>query len=184
MHKLLLQKCYLSGAMDRCPEGGIPYRKKWTKFLKEFGVIVLDPSNKPFEDAEESMEARSKRRLFKQAGNYDMFAKEMKELRNKDLRMVDGGNFQISHIDTNIYACGTIEEISLANRQKKPVLIICEQGKSGCPDWLFGMLPHEMIFDNDEQCLNYLRAVDQGLITHKRWVFFNLVEQTKEVLGG
>ena len=55
-----------------------------------------------------------------------------------------------------MYMCGSYEEISTANRQKKPVLVWCEQGKMLAPNWLFFMLPHEHIFSSMDQLLAYL----------------------------
>ena len=33
-----------------------------------------------------------------------------------------------------------------ANRQRKPILIHCEQGKAEMPDWLFATIPHSLFF--------------------------------------
>ena len=38
---------YLSGCIDYCENGGVKWRKEITPMLKELGVGVLDPTNKP-----------------------------------------------------------------------------------------------------------------------------------------
>ena len=70
--------------------------------------------------------------------------------------------------------CGSYEEIATANRQKKPILVWCEQGKMEAPNWLFFMLPHEHIFSSLDQMVNYLNQVNETKNTEnlKRWFFF------------
>jgi hypothetical protein len=84
-------------------------------------------------------------------------------------------DFIIAHIDLNVHACGTYEEIVTANRQKKPVLVWCEQGKSKAPNWLFFMLPHQHIFGDCGSLINYLGHVDSisNINDFGRWVFFS-----------
>ena len=79
-------------------------------------------------------------------------------------------------VDTDVHACGTYEEIAVANSQKKPVLVWCQQGKAAAPNWLFFMLPHQHIFDSMENLMGYLAYVHKhnGDVDHyKRWFFFN-----------
>jgi hypothetical protein len=70
--------------------------------------------------------------------------------------------------------CGSYEEIVTANRQKKPVLIWCEQGKNKAPNWLFFMLPHENIFNSMEEIINHLQVIDslEKTVQLERWLFF------------
>ena len=67
-------------------------------------------------------------------------------------------------------------EEEVANSQKKPVLVWCQQGKAAAPNWLFFMLPHQHIFDSMENLMGYLAYVHKhnGDVDHyKRWFFFN-----------
>jgi transcriptional regulator with XRE-family HTH domain len=68
----------------------------------------------------------------------------------------------------------TVEELATANRTRKPILVHSEQGKAGAPDWLFGMIPHEMIFSTWAELYAYLRHInnDPDVDTLGRWVFF------------
>jgi len=74
-----------------------------------------------------------------------------------------------------VHACGTYEEITVANSQKKPVLVWCQQGKSNAPNWLFFMLPHQHIFGSLNDLLEYLLKVHIGkdIKHYKRWFFFD-----------
>ena len=96
-------------------------------------------------------------------------------IRTLDLRCVDISDFIIASIDTDVHACGTYEEIAVANSQKKPVLIWCQQGKQKAPNWLFFMLPHQHIFGSLDGLLEYLLNVDTGrdIKHYKRWFFFD-----------
>ena len=168
-------RTYLAGAMDRVSDGGVGWRRKITPHLQKMDIIVLDPSNKPIDIGIEDDAHRQERRRRKLMGDYEQLAKEMKLLRVIDLRMVDNSDFLIVNLDTDVHACGTYEEIFWANRMKMPILIRCEQGKKGVPDWLFGVIPHEHMFDTWEDMLAYLAHVDSApTVDHmKRWVFLD-----------
>jgi nucleoside 2-deoxyribosyltransferase len=182
MNKLCGTRTYLAGAMDRVDDGGVGWRNDIDPFLEEMGVVVLDPCKKEefMSHAIESVEDRKRRHNNKIAGNYDLIAAEMKEIRNTDLNAVDVVDFLIVNIDTQVHACGTYEEIFWANRMKKPVLVHCEQGKRGLPDWLFGMMPHQLMFSDWMALKSYLVDVNSGkdVRTFKRWTLFDLGKKT------
>jgi hypothetical protein len=70
--------------------------------------------------------------------------------------------------------CGSYEEIAIATHEKKPILVVCEQGKFRTPQWLFGQLPHEHIFSNFDELMTYLHGIDEhGLDDDSgRWYFY------------
>lgn len=178
MNNLKASRCYLFGAIDRCPDGGKTWRKKITRPLKQMGVVPINPLRKPLVGNEETEESRAMRHLAKAAGNFDPVIAE-KRIRSIDLRFVDVTDFQIGMIDVQAYPCGTYEELFTGNRQKKPILIWSPRGKKDIPDWLWWTLPKEFIFENDEEVLEYLRGINDGSIEpNKRWVFmdFSLTE--------
>ena len=94
-------------------------------------------------------------------------------IRSADLRCVDISDFIIAYIDLDIHACGTYEEIVTANRQKKPVLVWCKQGKEQAPNWLFFMLPHDHIFSSFDEILDYLHTINttEDISSLSRWFF-------------
>lgn len=167
-------RTYLVGAMDRVPDGGIQWRERITPLLESMNVNVINPCNKPIYSVIEDEQTRTKIDLLKQSEDYEKIRSEYGNIRNADLRCVDISDFIVCHIDISIHACGTYEEIVTANRQKKPVLIWCEQGKKLAPNWLFFMLPHEHIFSTMDELIEYLKIIDNLDDTSNlsRWFFF------------
>jgi nucleoside 2-deoxyribosyltransferase len=190
MSRLFGTMAYLCGAMDRVKDGGVGWRNMITPKLNKLGVIVLDPANKPimgdvgFEEERE----RAERAILKQEERYQEIKEKVKWIRTTDLRMVDKSDFLICNIDVGVHACGTYEEIFLANRQKKPIILHVEQGKQATPDWLLGALNPELIFDEWDHVVKYL--TDEvaylenynTLETYNRWILFNLEKPTKQML--
>ncbi len=168
-------RVYLCGAMDRVPDGGIQWRESITPWLHDFGIKVIDPCNKPIDICVEDAENRELRRQWKEQLRYNELAKEMKLLRSVDLRFVDVSDFIIVYLDTKVHACGTYEEIFLANRQKKPVLIVIEGGIKNMPDWMFGVLPYQHFFNNWDELKIYISHIhfDDNVEHLKRWFFLD-----------
>jgi hypothetical protein len=166
-------RTYLVGAMDRVNDGGIGWRQKITPILKDMNIKVLDPCNKPINGIVEDHNTREKIEYYKRTEKYHKIKEEFSLIRNADLRCVDISDFIIAHIDIEVHACGSYEEIVTANRQKKPILIWCEQGKSNAPNWLFFMLPHEHIFGSMDEIIDYLKLIDtcDNTSNLQRWFF-------------
>lgn len=177
MHRNNLKnmRTYLIGAMDRVPDGGVGWRQSISPILSSMNVSVLNPCDKPIQSAKEDDTTRLWIEYYKETGQYNKIRELYGHVRNADLRCVDVSDFVIAHIDINVHACGSYEEIVTANRQKKPVLIWCEQGKHKAPNWLFLMLPHEHIFGNMNDLLSYLLFVDnhKNPSDLRRWFFFS-----------
>ncbi len=184
MNRLLGTRCYLAGPMDRALDGGEGWRNTLTPFLSTLGVVVLNPCEKPIALGRENQADRNKLASLKSEGKFDEVAELCREIRTVDLRMVDVSDFLILNLDTQIHMCGSYEELTLANRQKKPVLIHCEAGKADCPNWVFGMIPHTHIFDCWESIKYYLIDVSLGIEDHKRWVIFDLYKQYEEIFNA
>tara|TARA_B100000959_G_scaffold235987_1_gene254545 strand:- start:214 stop:798 length:585 start_codon:yes stop_codon:yes gene_type:complete len=193
MNRLFGMRTYLVGAMDRVSDGGVEWREKLNPELNKLGVVVFNPCNKAIPLANEDEASRARRKKYKSAGAYNSASEEMKEIRNVDLRMVDISDFIIANIDLDVHACGTYEEITTANRQKKPIIVRMKQGKPETPDWLLGMLgsSHDMIFNTWEQIIDYLKSINgcsessvKNLNHHGRWVFFDLHSLYDKILNG
>jgi hypothetical protein len=92
------------------------------------------------------------------------------------LRLVDISDFLIVNLDLDIHPCGTYEEIFWANRQKKPIIVHMVQGKQNAPDWLFGTIPHQMIFSTWDDIKNYLENIHNNpdIISYNRWYFLTI----------
>ena len=176
MNRLKNQRVYLAGPMDRCPDNGKTWRVNLTPILKDMGVQVLNPIMKPINIAKEDEDTRKYKLKLKRNQNFDALTSVMKEIRNVDLRMVDISDFLIVNLDLDIYPCGTMEEIFLANRQKKPIILRVEQGKENTPDWLFGTFPHQLMFSTWHEVIDYLHHIDtsNSINSYNRWYFFDI----------
>ena len=175
MNRLKGQRVYLAGAMDRVPDRGITWRDNITPILQELNITVFDPLKKTGNVGIENEETHKVKKSLKSAKNYKQLSEIMKAIRSVDLRLVDISDFLIVHLDIDTHPCGTLEEIFLANRQKKPIIIHIEQGKNACPDWLFGAMPHDMFFSSWNKVIEYLYQINTNLNinTFNRWCFLN-----------
>lgn len=167
-------RTYLVGPMDRVPDGGIVWRDKITPQLESMNIVVLNPCKKQVENIKEDKNTRSIIDHYKETKQFDKIRQEYGQIRNVDLRCVDISDFIIAHIDIDVHMCGSYEEIVTANRQKKPILVWCEQGKSKAPNWLFFMLPHENIFNSMDELLAHLHYINNAdnIQSLNRWLFF------------
>ena len=135
-NRLKNQRVYLAGAMDRVPDRGSTWRDNITPFLQELGVVVFNPINKPGNVGLEDNDVHLLKKKLKARQDYDELSSVMKTIRGVDLRLVDISDFLVVNLDIDTHPCGTLEEIFLANRSKKPIIIHMEQGKKHTPDWL------------------------------------------------
>jgi nucleoside 2-deoxyribosyltransferase len=176
IHRLKNQRVYLAGAMDRVPDRGATWRDNITPFLQQLDIVVFNPISKPTDVGLEDTDTHKIKTKLKEMQRYDELTAMMKTIRAVDLRLVDMSDFMIVNLDLDTHPCGTLEEIFWANRQKKPIIVHMVQGKSHTPDWLFGTIPHQMIFSTWEEIKNYLIHIDtsENIDTHKRWYFFSV----------
>lgn len=180
MNNLLNQRAYLAGAIDLAgKDKGRGWREYIKPTLSRFGIKILDPCNKPtFLAREESPDYFALKAKLKLEGRYDELSEIMKPIRQIDLALIDRSDLIIAAIDTNIHCCGTYEELAWAARCKKPIIIMCVQGKHGIPDWLFAMSKHESYFGSWDEVYSYLNYIDKTpqdkIETLGRWKFFNI----------
>lgn len=175
MNRLKNQRVYLAGAMDRVADRGNGWRDNITPFLEDSGIIVFNPIKKPGKMGLEDSATQEFKKYLKSSQDYDKLSGLMKTIRSVDLRLVDISDFLIVNLDLDIHPCGTYEEIFWANRQKKPIIVHMVQGKQNAPDWLFGTIPHDMIFSSWDEIKKYLNYIDSNdkVETFNRWYFFD-----------
>lgn len=176
MHnRLKNQRVYLAGAMDRVADRGTGWRDNITPFLENLDVVVFNPISKPTDIGLEDNDTHQIKTKLKEMGRYDELSAMMKTIRAVDLRLVDISDFIIVNLDLDIHPCGTYEEIFWANRQKKPIIVHMVQGKQAAPDWMFGTIPHQMIFSSWGEIKNYLVYISTyyDIEKYNRWCFFN-----------
>lgn len=176
MNRVRNQRCYLAGAMDRVKDRGKGWRQEITPFLESLGIVVFNPITKPTEIGLEDHDTHLVKTKLKQKKRYEELSSMMKVIRSVDLRLVDISDFLIVNLDLDIHPCGTYEEIFWANRQKKPIIIHMVQGKEHTPDWLFGTVPHQMIYSDWNDIYGYLEHINssENINTYNRWYFFNI----------
>ena len=177
MNRLNHSLCYLCGPMDRIDDGGVVWRRDITPVLKDLGIGVLDPTDKPTTDStKEDGDFREYIERHKALSNFDLVKNEMKRIAGEDLRMIDIAHFVVMYMDIDVHMCGSYHEAFTAIQQKKPLLVVCEQGASNVPNWLFGVMPHEHMFSGWNSLISYIRMVDNGRIASSldnRWRFFD-----------
>lgn len=173
MNRLKKQRVYLAGAIDRVPDKGNGWRDYITYFLSGLNIEVFNPLKKVGDVGVENDKTHTCKQELKSQNNFEALSKLMRTIRSADLRLVDISDFIIVNLDLETHPCGTYEEIFWANRQKKPIIIHIEQGKSNAPDWLFGTIPHQMIFSEWEEVKEYLLYINKApyIETFDRWYF-------------
>ena len=175
MNRLKGTTCYLCGPMDRVEGGGKLWRSILSKKIKEMGIGVFDPCDKPSNFAPEDEDTRRVVNDYKKVGRYDIVSNIMKPICAVDLRMVDIAHFIIMNLDVDNHLCGSYHEAFLGVAQKKPVIVRCKQGKKNLPNWMFGVIPHQMVFSSWSEVHEYLHHVneDEDVEHLNRWRFFD-----------
>ncbi len=164
---------YLGGGIDDAPDNGITWRENIKTMLDKRGVklTVLDPTNKIAGLTGEVGSEKQQQQKMKNEEDWHGLRKFMKKIVRADLRMVDLCDFVIAFIDVEIHLCGTYQEITTADVEHKPVLLIIKGGKKKCPCWLFGTIHYDYMFDSVEDCVDYLVKVNSGdVILDDKWV--------------
>lgn len=151
---------------------GRDWRKEVTEKLAPLNILCFNPYEKPFmKDVEEDEASRQQMETWMKTKQYDRVTEKMKTVRAYDLNLVDRSDFIIAHLVPDVASWGSAEEIVTAVREKKPVFISMEGGKSKTPLWMLGMLPHKFIYNNLDEVIEMLYAIDNGSkpIDSDRW---------------
>ena len=171
MNNLLYRtKCYLVGHMQYV--SGRNWREHVTEKLDLLGITCFDPYKKPFiKDVEEDEASRQEMETWMKTKQYDRVTDRMKTVRAYDLNLVDRSDFIIAHLVPEVASWGSAEEIVTAVREKKPVFVSMEGGKSKTPLWMLGMFPHKYIYNTVDEIIDMLFAIDCGNkpIDSDRW---------------
>lgn len=170
---------YLCGPIEDSKDDGKGWRTELTEDLKEFSCDVINPMLKekyfkrPFFDHREYQDVEGHVSYLKEQGKFDEYAKAVSQIRHEDLRLVDKSDFVIVRYFSTVSGCGTWEELFLANREKKPVLLWANCDKKNVPGWLFGTIPHQHMFFSKRGLIQYLSDIDSGNFEsydRSRWI--------------
>jgi hypothetical protein len=151
---------------------GSSWRAKLTPELEKMGVTVFDPYKKPFiKDVQEADASKDQLLTAQARGDYEWLQKKVREIRSFDLNLVDRSDFIVAHIEPKIASWGSSEELVTAVRMKKPIFLSVDGGKKATPLWIFGMIPHEFIYDSVDDILARLQVIDSGSVEldSNRW---------------
>ena len=159
-------RCYLAGAMEYAKNG-----RGWREIVKSEldgrNITLFDPYIKPFiHNIPEDETSRKEMLHWMETEQYDLVAQRMKKVRGYDLRLVDVSDWFICMISPNTPTFGTMEELSLMVREQKPVFVVIDnpKGKRACPIWILGMIEPKHIYNNLQEALDVIKAIDDGII--------------------
>ena len=170
MNILHKTKTYLVGHMQYL--SGRDWRKEISIKLNDIGIHCFNPYEKPFmKDVEEDEASRQEMESWMKTKQYDRVTERMKTVRAYDLNLVDRSDFIIARLVPDVASWGSAEEIVTAVRMKKPVFVSMEGGKAKTPLWMLGMFPHKYIYNNLDEIVEMLYAIDNGnkSIDSDRW---------------
>ena len=151
---------------------GRNWREDVAEKLQPLSITCFDPYKKPFiKDVEEDEANRQEMETWMRTKQYDRVTERMKTVRAYDLNLVDRSDFIIAHLVPEVASWGSAEEIVTAVREKKPVFVSMEGGKSKTPLWMLGMFPHKYIYNTVDEIIDMLFAIDCGNkpIDSDRW---------------
>jgi hypothetical protein len=163
--------------MDAAPDNGSQWREKITPCLESLGMIVYNPLHKPIDIGREEISDKEICNKLKGEGRFEELSKEMHVVRCVDLKCVDKCDVVLVNLDTSMQICGTYEEIFWANRLKRPVIIMCPQGLTAIPNWLYGTLDYHLFFDNWDNVKQYFINISNGIINNKDWRIFDAIHK-------
>jgi hypothetical protein len=147
---------------------GQSWRNYFKKEISPLNITCFDPYEKPYDShilgVDESDTIRDDCRKRIEEGDYDYVAKLFKNVRNLDLALCDKSDFIVMCLNPNVPTIGTIEELSVSVKMKKPVFMFVEGGKKKVPLWILGMIPHEFIFDTLDEVIQKLKDMDEGKV--------------------
>lgn len=165
MNYLKNKKVYLAGPIQH-QEGGNWRTKVVEELTTMFGFEVFDPH------ADAKQQWWDTLKVADTNEDYDTIQRIAKDFCHKDLGIIDRQDCLIANLPYKVPTCGTYHEIISANTLKKPVLLVCEQGKTKVPFWLYGFIKHQMMFGSWADLYAYLKEVNDGLHKdNRRWAF-------------
>lgn len=142
--------------------------------FKSSGIKFYDPYHKPFvHDIPEDETSRADMLHWMETEQYDLVAQRMKDVRGYDLRLCDICDWFIAVIKPSIASWGSAEEITTVVHEKKPLFLVIDDphGKKACPLWLMGIMPHKYIYNNLEEAIETIKAINSGVVkcSSDRW---------------
>jgi hypothetical protein len=151
---------------------GRGFREKVKTELSNRNIQFFDPYYKPFvHDVPEDEKSREQMLGWMETEQYDLVQTRMWDVRGYDLRLCDICDFFIAHINPSVASWGSAEELTTVVREKKPIFLSVEGGKKKTPLWIMGKIPHKYIYNNIDEIIDTVKAIDDGIIklNNDRW---------------
>lgn len=143
-------------------------RAHLSEFLLNKNVKIFNPRKIEFKGVSELQD----RKYLFDNNQFQEIRRQMKIIVRKDLRCIDISDFGIFYLPKDVKTVGTIHEIIESDRQKKPTIIICPEGKKYIPAWIFGIVPLNYMFESLDELINYLNLIDtKEEVEDDRWQF-------------
>lgn len=177
MRKNILHKtsCYLIGNLEtENYEDAKNWRDQFKNDVNYMGIICYSPLDKVLKNFDFESYGL-KEQLQKYIRNRDLNkAREYKNIRRRDLALVDHSTFIVCVLDSQKPTFGTLEELSQADRSQKPVFIVVKGGIENTPIWLIWMFDEFSFYDTLNDVIADLDLIDQGKVDldPKYWKIF------------
>ena len=163
-------RCYLSQPIEHST--GMNWKSDVIKYLTdEFGINVFDPQADEKQKRAELLEAAM------ETGDFDEAERVATSFVKKDLAEIDRTDFLIAYNPHKVCTTGVPCEVHHAVQLKKPVQIVCPQGKKSAARWYFGYIRHRYIYGAWSDLYAYLKEVDEGkhMDNHRWWYVYDMV---------
>jgi len=165
-------KMYLSLPIEHTNEGDNDWRPEVKHHLTEsFGIDVFDPL------ADEKQKRATVLRAAMEKEDFDQVEEIATAFVKKDLGKIDRSDFLIAYNPKGVPTTGVPCEVHHAVQLKKPVMIVCPDGKRAASLWYWGYIRHEYIFGSWADLYEYLEEVDQfkHRDNHRWWFVYRMV---------
>lgn len=178
---------YLSGPVE-LDNNCISWREEFTKFLNKIGVDVWDPLIKPdwmpIQTVGPDAQNNIKNMLLDNDSRKYCYNTI---IRNMGLRLAYACDWMICVLKKDIFTAGTFEELSVASKCGKPILLLTPDYKI-LSMWLIDQIigddinyRDQYVFDNKEKLLNHIIKIDDGIIELDplKWIFLSYTNKFK-----
>jgi hypothetical protein len=163
---------YLSSPIEFSYSLDDNWRESVTDTLtKKFQINVFDP----FADEKQKQTTYIEKAL--EVEDFDEVERITTRFVKKDFGVIDRCDFLIAYNPRGIPSTGIPCEVHHALQIKKPVMIVCPQGKKFAALWYFGNMRHQYIFGHWNDLYQYLQEVDsyQHRDNHRWWYVYKMI---------
>ena len=136
-----------------------------------FGIAVHDPAK------DEKQKRATQLETAIQEGNFDEAEEIATCFVKKDLAIIDRCDFLVAYNPLGVPTTGVPCEVHHAVSLKKPVMIVCPEGKKNVSRWYMGYLRHRYLFGDWDSLYEYLDSVNKykEFANHRWWVVYGMV---------